>query len=228
MPHRNPRLNSRSLPGHFATRRLLRELCVSAILLFAGAATADVPSPQEDCMQRNLAVCGYPSGVQSTQPGPCPAGTKTIKAQGHADCSAAMTTSATLAASPRPAVAQVRNSDLAWVGGVERWLMPALIYGVAGCALLWAVWRWRRRPSARASSTPVGSPAWLASGIIGALAGWKSAGMAFRHAFNSYGNHESAAPLLLSAPIWLGTFLLVGGGVFALLLLAWRRWMLRP
>lgn len=205
-------------------KSVLRALLVAAITLSAGIGAADVPTPQEECVQRNLAVCEFPSGVKSMQPGPCPAGSRTLKPQGHEDCGALVLSAPAVHVAPaQPAMTQSRGNDLAWIGGVERWLIPSLIYGGAGCALWWVVWRWRRPGRSKAAAPPSGALAWLISGSIGALAGWKAAAVAFRHAFDSYDNHDSAAPLLLSVPIWLGTFGVVSGAVCGLLLLVWRR-----
>ena len=198
----------------------------AAVLLWfvAGICAADVPTPQQECEYRNLAVCSFaPSGMQSMQPGPCPPGSQTIKAAGVEDCSVeAIAAHAEVAPTPAKKTQQLpRRDDLARLGSIERWLIPALIYAAIGVAALLAWNLWRRR---RAANT--GAPGQVVAVLISAgfavSVGWKVAGKAFSGAFNAYDNHDSAAPALLASPVWLVTFLLVAFGVFALLMLCWR------
>jgi len=202
---------------------VLRALSIAALILWAGSGFADVPTAQQECVQRNLAVCQFPSGVQTMRPGPCPQGTRTLKPQGAEDCGAASAyTPATPAHALPPVQIQGRAANPPAPAGAERWLIPSLTYVLAGVVLLWAVRRWSRRRKPESQSPRSGALAWCVCAAAGALVGWKAASVAFRQAFDSYGNHDSAAPLLLAAPLWLVTFTAVSTAVCAALLLGVR------
>jgi hypothetical protein len=201
----------------------VRLLSLAALCLWTGLGLADVPAAQEECVQRNLAVCQFPSGVRSMQPGPCPAGSQTLKPQGTENCGGVRAytpaTPATPAYAQPPAPIQSRAAPPTATAGMERWLIPAAICGLAGVVLLWRMSRRRPRESRAPRS---GALAWCVCAAAGALVGWKTASVAFRHAFDSHDNHDSAAPLLLAAPVWLITFTAVSTAVCALLLLGVR------
>ena len=108
---------------------------VAAMFLFLvqGLCRADVPTPEQECRLRNAAICEFPaSGVQSHVEGACPAATRTIRPPGREACDAASRRLAqpapVTARMAAPAKAPGAHTDLAWIGRIERWLLPALIY----------------------------------------------------------------------------------------------------
>ncbi len=203
--------------------KILRTLGIAALSLWTGLGVADVPTAQQECVQRNLAVCRFPSGVRTTQPGPCPSGSQTLKPQGAEDCGVVRaSTPATPAYAPPSAQIQTRAVHLSSPAGVERWLTTALMCGVAGIVLLWTLWRMNRRPKREDVAPRSGALTWCVCATAGAVVGWKAASVSFRQAFDSYDNHDSAGPLLLAAPVWLIVFTAVSSAVCALLLLGVR------
>ncbi|MFO0688249.1 MAG: hypothetical protein U0900_06035 [Myxococcota bacterium] len=197
----------------------MRTLGIAALSLWAGSGYADVPTAQQECVQRNLAVCQFPSGVRTTQPGPCPPGSETLKPQGAEECGVFRTSTPAIPAyAPPPAESQSPAAHPSATAGVERWLTTSLICGLAGVVLLWTLWRMNRRLKREALPPRSGALAWCVCATAGALVGWKAASVAFRHAIDSYDNHDSAAPLLLASPVWLVTFAAVSTAVCALLL----------
>ncbi len=166
----------------------------AAVLLCLATAIAvgDIPTPQQECEFRNLAVCSFDAAVAAGQ---------------HL-------TPALTGQARQP----LQRDDLARLGDVERWLIPVVIYAAIGLALLLA-WALRSRRRAASGGALVQGVATLIAAGCAAFAGSKAAGYAFSRAFNAYGNHDSAAPALLASPIWLGTFLVVSLTVFALLML---------
>jgi hypothetical protein len=62
----------------------------------------------------------------------------------------------------------------------------------------------------------------VAAATIAVLLAWRAAGAAFNRVFGSYDNHDTAAPLLIAAPVAFGVFLVVLPAVFAA-----SAWLLR-
>lgn len=225
-----------------ATRLLL-------LSLLFGVGHADVPTPAQECRLRNSAICDL-NGVRYLLDGPCPAAARTIRPPGKERCDEAeqrrggesavaralLAPTAASAAVPTPAAISTSapTRDLAWVGGVERWLLPLLLAlaGVLLCALAVLVVRWRLGKRAqRLAGKAVAAPADLGRSLLslgvaalGAVPlGYWAARAAFWRVFSSADNHDSALPWLLAAPLAVVVFLLVCGLAFALiaLLLGW-------
>ena len=201
------------------TRQALAVMLSAGLCLLAATGQADVPTERQQCETRNLAICEFgASGVQSTQPGPCPDGSRTIKPSGAEDCTApTQTARRAMPPSGAPIAANTQRTDLAWVGDIERWLIPVLLYILIGVAALYAWFQIRRRtvgsPAPRGGAVAV-----LISGVCAAFCGWKAAAATFSAAFNSFDNHDSAAPLLLATPVWALTFGVVASLVFSILM----------
>lgn len=216
----------RNLPA----RRTRSTLLLLGLSWLVATVVADVPTERQQCEMRNLAVCEFgTSGVQSSQPGPCPDGSRTIKPAGAEDCATVNPPTRILMPSTRGAQpASPQHTDLSYVGATERWLIPALIYTTAGAVALyaWILIRRRLKGGFGGSGQRGGALPALISIVFAALCGWMAAKAAFGFAFNSFDNHDSAAPLLLAAPVWLLTFGIVAVLVFAILMLGWK-W-LRP
>ena len=132
----------------------VRSMFALWLALVFGICRADVPTPEQECRMRNAAICEFPaSGVQSHVEGQCPAGTRTIRPPGRASCDVAARMAAQAApVAPRPATpvrAATPHTDLAWIGHIERWLLPALAYagiGVGLVVVLAVTWSERRVP----------------------------------------------------------------------------------
>jgi hypothetical protein len=205
--------------------RLRTRLIAAAVLLLTlGASRADVPTAEEECRLRNSALCET-GAVQFIVDGPCPSTARTIRPPGHESCDNVASQvrkesvpppSGNLAATPRSSPRQ----DLAWVGRTERWLLPALLliggFLAVGIGALAFRWLYRSRNaghsirSAGRSVIQVGAAA-----TIAVLAAWQVAGAAFNRIFGSFDNHDTAAPLLIAAPVAFAVFLLLLPVVFA-------------
>lgn len=223
--------------------RIARRLLVASLLV-AGAGWADVPTPAEECRLRNAAICEL-NGVRYVVDGPCPAAARTIRPPGSERCDEApqkssrgepspalamlgAPTAATAGTVPAPGAASAPHRDLAWVGRIERWLLPLLLAvgGVllCGLALLVVRWRWRVRQQEHAgtgvkANADVGRSL-LQLGVAGVCAvplGYFAALAAFHYVFSSADNHDSALPWLLAAPLAVVVFLVVCGFAFALI-----------
>lgn len=63
---------------------------------------------------------------------------------------------------------------------------------------------------------------WLFSASIAGTIGYATAGVVFRRMFNSFDNHDSAAPWLLAAPLAVAAFVVAASVAFAVI-----TWLLR-
>jgi len=199
--------------------------------LVAGVCAADVPTAGQECRLRNAATCEL-RGVPYVVDGPCPPGARTLRSPGHERCAEAADEGARAGESPAlakrveaPPARPGPAGDLARVGQIERWLLPAiLVFGALLMAGLVAVIALRRRQADRdeAAVEPGVGRTILQLLVAAALAvplGYQAAGFAFRRIFAGFDNHDTAAPWLLAAPAGAVVFILVTGVGFALLAL---------
>jgi hypothetical protein len=96
----------------------------------------------------------------------------------------------------------------------------ALVIGVAA-------WAFRRHHRNRQTGESVGNAGrsiiqLVAAATIAVPVAWQAAGAAFNRIFASYDNHDTAAPLLIAAPVALGVFVLLLPAIFAA-----SAWLLR-
>jgi hypothetical protein len=113
-----------------------------------------------------------------------------------------------------------RGQDLVWVGQTERWLLPALVglRAVLALVLIGLLIRWlgRNRNSGTALRGAARSTLHVViAGAVASLLAYASATAAFRRIFNGYDNHDTAAPLLIAAPVAFGVLVVVWPVVFA-------------
>jgi hypothetical protein len=189
------------------------------LLLALPVCHADVPDAREACEHRNSALCET-NGVTFMQVGPCPAIAKTLRPPGHEDCSRALQAQpkATRAEPAHPS-AKAPHTDLAYIGQIERWLIPLMVIGgglLLGALAIYLLLRKRRQqgqPVARR-----GHPAivFFAAGSIGLVAAYHAAGAVFAHVDGGFNNHDSAGPVLIAGGAALLAFVLVLNLVFAL------------
>jgi len=208
-----------------------RLIAASVLLLTLTVGRADVPTVEQDCRNRNAALCET-AGVEFVVDGPCPATARTIRPPGLEDCDAVaaqITREPVPSPSDNPAARPppTPRDDLASWGRVERWLLPALVL-VGGVLLTgiaaWALRRLYRNRNAADSARSAGRSVLqlIVAATIAVLAAWQAAGAAFNRIFGSYDNHETAAPLLVAAPVAFAVFVLVLSAVFAT-----SAWLLR-
>ena len=208
-----------------------RLTAASVLLLTLTVSRADVPTAEQDCRNRNAALCET-AGVEFVVDGPCPATARTIRPPGLENCDT-VTAQITREPVPSPAAHPAAKSpstprdDLASWGRVERWLLPALV--LVGAALIVGVAAWafrrhhRNRRTGDSTRTSGRSLVQLAAAATFAvLIAWQAAGEAFNRIFASYDNHDTAAPLLIAAPVAFAVFLLLLPAVFAA-----STWLLR-
>jgi hypothetical protein len=196
----------------------------SVLLLTLTVSRADVPTAEQDCRNRNAALCET-AGVEFVVEGPCPATARTIRPPGRENC-AAVAAQVTREPAPSPSGNSARQppstprDDLARWGRVERWLLPAL--AVVGAVLFigFAAWAFRRHhrnrntgDSTRNAGRSIVQP--VVAATIAVLVAWQAAGAVFNRIFGSYDNHDTAAPLLIAAPVALAVFVVVLPAVFA-------------
>jgi len=189
------------------------------LLLMLPLCHADVPDAHEACEYRNSALCEA-NGIAFIQNKPCPATAKTLRPLGHEDCSRALEAPPKVSrAEQAPPPAAPPQTDLAYVGRIERWLIPLLVIGgvllLGGLALYLLLRKRRQKPQSAMSS---GHPAivFFAAGSIGLVAAYHAAGAVFSHVDAGFSNHDSAGPVLIAGGAALLAFVLVLQLVFAL------------
>ena len=177
---------------------------------------------------RNAALCDL-RGLKYLVDGPCPPEARTTRPPGQQRCDeAGQAGGTTVQAQPMDSIEALSlpppRRDLAWVGRIERWLLPGglVIGGGVLAALFLRILRGRRaRPDVEEASPRVG---WtvvqlLVAASLAVPLAYKVAGLAFQRVFASFDNHDTAAPWLLAAPVGLLVFVLMAGMAFALLAL---------
>lgn len=210
-------------------------LCGVALLLLAlPVCHADVPDAREACEYRNTALCEA-NGITFMQTEPCPAGAKTLRPPGREDCSRALEAPARVnRAEPAPSPAKAPHTDLAYIGQIERWLIPLMVIG--GGLLLGALALYlllRRRRQTRQTATNGDHPAVVIVGAsaIGLVSAYYAAGAVFSQVDAGFHNHDSAGPVLIAGGAALLAFVGVLNLAFAssaLILLAVLRRFRRP
>jgi hypothetical protein len=207
---------------HSSLRVTLTAAC--GLLLTLTVGRADVPTAEQDCRNRNSALCET-AGVEFVVDGPCPATARTVRPQGLEECGA-LPAQVSRKPIPSPSANVAANSppsprrDLAWVGRMERWLLPAMVLlgGVLVVGIgAWAVRRINRNRNSGDSTRSAGGSVirFGVAAAIAVLAAWQGAGAAFNRIFGSYDNHDTAAPLLIAAPVAFAVFCLLLPAVFA-------------
>jgi len=202
-----------------------------SVWLVAGVCAADVPTAAEECRLRNAATCEL-HGVRYVVDGPCPPAARTLRLSGDERCEESAHDAARggqIPAVARPVeVPPARPGpagDLARIGQIERWLLPAiLVFGALLIVALVAVIPLRRRQASRdevAVEPGVGRTVLqlLVAAALAVPLGYQAAGVAFRRIFAGFNNHDTAAPWLLAAPVGAAVFILVTGVGFALVAL---------
>lgn len=196
---------------------------VILLLLALPVCHADVPDAREACEYRNTALCEA-NGITFIQNDPCPAGAKTLRPPGHEDCSKAPEAPPRLSrAESAPPPAKGPHTDLAYIGQIERWLIPLLVIGggllLGGLALYLLLRKRREKPQfASGSGHPV--IVFFTAGAIGLAAAYHAAGAVFSHVDAGFSNHDSAGPALIAGGAALLVFALVFQLAFALSALA--------
>jgi len=209
----------------------IRLIAACVLLLTLTVSHADVPTAEQDCRNRNAALCET-AGVQFVVEGPCPATARTIRPPGRENCDA-VAAQITREPAPSPAahpatqLPSTPRDDLARWGRVERWLLPALMLLGAVLVVGVAAWAFRRRHRNRNTGDATRNAGrsivqLVTAATIAALLAWQAAGAAFNRIFASYDNHDTAAPLLIAAPVAFGVFVLVLPAVVAA-----STWLLR-
>jgi hypothetical protein len=199
-------------------------LIAASLLLTLAVSRADVPTAEQDCRNRNSALCET-AGVEFVVDGPCPATARTIRPQGLENC-AAVAAQITREPAPSPSASPATQppptprDDLARWGRVERWLLPAVVLTGAVLVIGVAALAFRRLFRNRNADDAARSAGYsvlqlIVAAIIAAMAAWQAAGAAFNRIFGSYDNHDTAAPLLIAVPVAFGVFVLVLPAVFA-------------
>jgi len=201
---------------------------LALLVIAASACRADVPTVAEECRLRNTALCDL-RGLQYIVYGPCPPEARTIRRPGQQRCDEAGQAGVTTVHAQPPVSIEAPpllppRRDLAWVGRIERWLLPGgLLIGGVLVALFMRILRGRRaRPDVEGAGPCV---SWtvvqlLVAASLAVPLAYQVAGLAFQRVFASFDNHDTAAPWLLAAPVGLLVFVLVMGVAFALLALA--------
>lgn len=207
------------------------------LILAAGLCRADVPTAPQDCRNRNAALCEI-RGVTYMVEGPCPAGAKTLRPPGHEDCDhlplATVERGQPEPGEPLPRAGRGGGTDLAWLGGVERWLIPAVVAGFAllvGALVLFALRAWirpSRDPSGeRRANLASHALRVLVAGATALPLAALAAKLALARVINSFGNHDTMAPAVFALPVALLAFAIVLPLTFTLVWLALSR-LFRP
>ena len=208
-----------------------RLIAASVLLLTLTVSRADVPTAEQDCRNRNAALCET-AGVEFVVDGPCPATARTIRPPGLENCdtvAAQVTREPALSPAGHPATQppSTPRDDLARWGRIERWLLPALMLAGAVLVIGVAAWAFRRHHRNRHTGESVGNAGpsiiqLVAAATIAVPVAWQAAGAAFNRIFASYDNHDTAAPLLIAAPVAFAVFVLLLPAIFAT-----STWLLR-
>lgn len=193
------------------------------LLLALRVCHADVPDAREACEYRNTALCEA-NGITFAQNAPCPAGAKTLRPAGHEDCSKALQAPPKVSRTePAPPPAKAAHTDLAYVGQIERWLIPLVVIGgglLLGALALYLLLRKRRDNPQTATGSGHPIIVFFTAGGIGLVAAYHAAGAAFTHVDAGFSNHDSAGPALIAGGAALLVFALVFQLAFALSALA--------
>lgn len=192
---------------------------IALLLLTLPVGHADVPDAREACEYRNSAQCEV-NGITFLQKAPCPAGAKTLRPPGHEDCSKALEAAPRVShAEPATPLAKAPHTDLAYIGQIERWLIPLVVIGggllLSGLALYLLL---RKRRQTRQADTNGDHPAIMVVGasVIGLVSAYHAAGAVFSHVDAGFNNHDSAGPVLIAGGAALLTFVGVLSLAFAL------------
>ena len=193
------------------------------LLLTLPVCHADVPDAREACEQRNSALCET-NGITFMQTEPCPAGAKTLRPVGHEDCSKVLDAPPKVSrAESAPPPAKAPHTDLAYIGQIERWLIPLMVIGgglLLGALAIYRLLRKRRQKPQTAASSGHQAVVFLTAGSIGLVAAYHAAGTVFTHVDAGFNNHDSAGPVLIAGGAALLAFVLVLQLAFALSALA--------
>jgi len=182
------------------------------LLLALPVCQADVPDARQACQQRNAALCET-NGVAFMPTGPCPATAKTLRPAGREDCSKASDAQPGIGpVEPARSPVAAPHTDFAYIGRIERWLLPllviggSLLLGALAIYLLLGQRRQKRQPRA-SDGHPVAVP--FGSAAIGLLAAYHAAGAVFAHVDAGFNNHDSAGPVLIAGAAALLAFVVV-------------------
>lgn len=193
------------------------------LLLTLPLCQAHVPDAREACEHRNSALCES-NGITFIQNEPCPAGAKTLRPVGHEDCSKALEAPPKVSrAEPAPPPAKAVHTDLAYIGQIERWLIPLVVIGgglLLGGLAIYLLLRKRRQNPQTATSSAHPAAVFLTAGAIGLVAAYHAASAVFSHVDAGFNNHDSAAPVLIAGAAALFAFVVVLQLAFALSTLA--------
>lgn len=192
---------------------------IALLLLTLPVCQADVPDARQACDYRNSALCEA-NGITFLQNAPCPAGAKTLRPPGHEDCTKALEAPPKIVRSePAPSPAKAPHTDLAYIGQIERWLIPLVVIGgwlLLGGLALYLLLRKRREEQKTASGSGHPIIVFFTAGAIGLVAAYHAAGMAFTQMDASFNNNDSAGPALIAGGAALLVFALVFQLAFAL------------
>ena len=204
-------------PGRYLLARLATPWAAIAALLCTGICHADVPTAQEDCFNRNAALCDL-NGVSYMINGPCPEAAKTIRPPGKEDCSTMANSRPEIRlpekVTPPSPPKTAPHTYMARIGATERWLLPAILLGCAALCLVLFIFLLRRlfkRPGEATADPGIGKPLLiiLVSGACGAYAAYRAAGLVFNHIIASYHNSDTFGPTLIASAAALLAFVVV-------------------
>jgi hypothetical protein len=191
---------------------------ISAVFFTAvslGICYADVPTAEEECRLRNSAICES-GGVQFMADGPCPPTARIVRPQGRERCDPISPHGSGAVpmrqVDPQAVDVNAQHTDLAWVGRIERWLLPTLVLTGVLALVVGVSISIRRIRLQRGRGTTTPGPARsmrirVIAGVISLLLAYHLAGFAFQRTFASFNNHDSAGPVLIAALVWFAAFL---------------------